>query len=68
MSGRGPEMSKAAITERLRWVGANSDLTPERRLEGKIDMSPSAISARLREVAALLELCRTLERHGRHAS
>jgi hypothetical protein len=55
-----PDMSKGAITARLRAVSAMSDLSPERRLEGKIDMSPQAITARLREVAELLQLCRAL--------
>jgi hypothetical protein len=54
------DMSKAAITERLRRASAVSDLSPERRLEGKIDMSPKAITARLREAAALLDLCSAL--------
>jgi hypothetical protein len=53
-------MDKAAITERLRRASALSDLTPERRLDGKIDMSKSAVTARLRECADLLELCRRL--------
>ena len=53
-------MRAAAITERLRRISAMSDLTPERRLEGKLDMSPAAVTARLKEAAALLELCRVL--------
>jgi hypothetical protein len=53
-------MSKAAITERIRRASAVSDLSPERRLEGKIDMTPKAITARLREAAALLDLCGAL--------
>jgi hypothetical protein len=56
------DMSKAAITERLRLVSALSDLRPERRLEAKLDMSPSAITKRLREASDLLEVCRWLAR------
>lgn len=58
----GPDMSQAAITERLRIASALSDLHPERRLDAKIDMSPSAITKRLREASDLLELCRRLAR------
>jgi hypothetical protein len=54
------DMSKIAITARLRRVGALSDLSPQRRMEGKIDMSPAAITARLREAAALLDVWRSL--------
>lgn len=61
MSTRLPDMSKAAITARLRQAGALSDLAPARRLDGKLDLSAAAVTSRLREAAALLELCRTLE-------
>lgn len=56
----GVDMSKAAITERLRAASALSDLHPERRLDAKLDMSPSAITKRLREASDLLDLCRKL--------
>jgi hypothetical protein len=59
-----PDMTRGAITDRLRRIGALSDLAPERRLEGKLDMSPGAITARLRECSDLLELCRTLATFG----
>lgn len=56
------DMSKAAITARLRIASALSDLHPERRLDAKLDMSPSAITKRLREASDLLEVCRKLAR------
>lgn len=55
-----PDMSSAAITERLRLVSELSDLHPDRRLDAKIDMSPSAITRRLREASELFDLCRQL--------
>lgn len=54
------DMSAAAITARLRASGAQSDLSPETRLDAKLDLSPAGITARLREVSALCELCRRL--------
>ncbi|HET8933571.1 MAG TPA: hypothetical protein VFN67_09035 [Polyangiales bacterium] len=59
MSGK-LDMSKSAITERLRIASALSDLHPDRRLDAKLDMSPRAITQRLREASDLLDLCRRL--------
>jgi len=57
-----PDMSGAAILERLRLASSSSDLSPERRLDAKLDMSPKAITRRLREASDLLDICHTLER------
>lgn len=62
-------MSPRAVTARLRLASDLAcDLSPERRLEAKLEMSKAAITARLREAAALLELCRRLEAPKRHES
>ena len=58
------DMSRAAVTERLRRASELSDLASERRLDAKLDMSPSGIASRLREASELLELCRTLQQAG----
>jgi hypothetical protein len=50
------------ITRRLREASRLSSLDASSRLEGKIDMSPAAVTARLREVADLLSLCQRLAR------
>lgn len=52
-----PSMSRSSVTERLRKVASLADLTPSRRLVYKIDMSPGAVTARLRQVEALRRLC-----------
>jgi hypothetical protein len=57
MSTTSVDMSPEAITERLRVASALSDLSPARRLDGKLDMSPAGIMKRLREASELLELC-----------
>lgn len=59
--GRGVDMSAAAIGVRVREMSALSDLSPQTRLDAKIDMSPEGIMRRLREVSELLTLCRKLE-------
>jgi hypothetical protein len=65
----GVDMSLAAITARLRLASElASDLAPERRLETKLEMTPAAITVRLRECAALLEACRKLEALGQSAA
>jgi hypothetical protein len=53
-------MSKEAISARLRRVGDLSNLDCARRLDAKIDMSPSAVSQRLREAFELQRLCASL--------
>ncbi len=47
----------ADVEARFRRVSALADLTTGRRLEAKTDMSPEAIARRLRQVAALRDLC-----------
>jgi hypothetical protein len=64
MSAKLPDMSRAAVTQRLQRASEMSDLSWERRLDAKLDMSAPGITARLREAAQLLELCRRLERAG----
>jgi Trp operon repressor len=55
------DMSVQAITARLRLASELvSNLVPERRLETKLEMSPAAVTRRLRQCAALLDGCRRL--------
>jgi hypothetical protein len=56
-------MKPEDVSRRLRAVSEASDLKAD-RLETKIDMSPDAVTARLREVAMLLEACLALSVHG----
>ncbi len=65
MSTVQPEMSAAAVSERLRAAARLSDLRIGRRLDAKLDMSAAGVTARLREASALLALCRRLEEIGR---
>jgi hypothetical protein len=54
-------MTAAAITMRLRLTSDLAEpLTAATRLEGKVDMTAPAITLRLKESAALLELGRAL--------
>jgi len=50
---------------RLRALAKASDLREDRRLLTKVDMSPRAITRRLRAVDEALELCRRLGRRAR---
>jgi hypothetical protein len=59
-----PPMTPPAITARLRTASAASDLRPDRRLDAKLDMTEAGITARLRQVAALLALSQKLARCG----
>jgi hypothetical protein len=45
------------VTARLRQLAELSDLSPEGRARGKVDMSAPAVMARLREQAALRDAC-----------
>lgn len=54
------DMSAEAVAERLRQVARVSDLRPEHRLDGKVDMSSIGIVSRLREVSELNALARAL--------
>jgi hypothetical protein len=51
------DMSEGAISSRLRSASSKSDLAPERRLDAKLDLSPSGVERRLREASDLLSLC-----------
>ena len=58
-------MSSAAIDARLREASRLAgSLRPEHRLDTKIDMSPTAVAARLKEASDLLDVCRELARAG----
>jgi hypothetical protein len=57
-------MTARAITARLRTASAASDLRPDRRLDAKLDMTERGITARLRQVAALLALSHKLAASG----
>ncbi len=50
-------MGAAGITSRLARVSAASDLRTSRRLDPKVDMSPEAISRRLRLQSQLRAAC-----------
>ena len=52
-------MSREAVTRRLREMSGRSDLSAARRLATKVDMSPAAVTRRLRVQAALREACLT---------
>lgn len=53
-------MDPEAIQVRLRAASVMSDLTAERRLDSKIDLSPEGIRARLQEASDLLDACNAL--------
>jgi hypothetical protein len=57
-------MSPAAVAARLREAGRLTDLRADRRLQTKVDMSPRAVSRRLRSVQDALTLCRKLAARG----
>jgi hypothetical protein len=58
-------MDAASVTARLREVALDTDLTTGTRLDAMIDMSPRAMTARLREVEALRRLCARLAEAGK---
>lgn len=53
-------LSAAAVSRRLEEVSAASNLSADRRLESKIDLSPEGITRRLHEASSLYALCRSL--------
>lgn len=53
-------MSPRATRERLEAASRMSDLSPEKRLDAKIDLSPAGVTKRLREASDLLRACQTL--------
>jgi len=56
-------MSGAAIEARLRAASEMAgSLRPQDRLETKLDLSATAVAARLREASDLLDACRGLTR------
>jgi hypothetical protein len=50
-------MSAYDVTSRLRAASARSDLTASRRLLTKVNMSPAAVTMRLRLQSALRDAC-----------
>jgi hypothetical protein len=50
-------MSAEAVTRRLREMRDRSDLSADRRLATKVDMSPAAVTRRLRVQSALRAAC-----------
>lgn len=55
-------MTPSAITQRLKKVAELTDFRSELRLHPKIDLSPRAITCRLRQAAALQIACARLSR------
>jgi hypothetical protein len=53
-------MGPEAIEGRLRAASDLSDLSAEKRLDAKIDLSPEGIRSRLLEASSLLEACEAL--------
>jgi hypothetical protein len=53
----GDRMAPGAVTGRLREMSDRSDLAAARRLATKVDMSPAAVTRRLRVQAALRAAC-----------
>lgn len=60
-----PALIEARLREASRLAGS---LRPEDRLTTKIDLSPSGVTARLREASDLYDLCGALARAGAGAS
>ncbi len=54
------DLSPAAVSRRLAAASRASGLGPQRGVAAKVGASPAEISARLRQVARLRELCRRL--------
>ncbi len=54
MSGR---LGAAEVTARLRRLAELSDLTASRRLDAKVDLSPAAVTRRLRTQSRLRDAC-----------
>jgi hypothetical protein len=55
-------MTAEALTARLREVSARADLRPGHRLDAKIGLDAAAVTARLRLVSSLRDLCLRLGR------
>lgn len=54
------DLSRNAVTNRLRTASTASDLSPEKRLDAKLDLSAASVTRRLREASELLRLCQAL--------
>lgn len=59
------DMSPRAISNRLEAVNRMSDLSPEKRLDAKLDMSCDGVTRRLREASDLYAMCLQLAALGR---
>ena len=57
-------MPPEAVTARLREMSRLSDLSPDKRLAAKVDMSSEAVSRRLRLQSRLRETCLKWQRVG----
>ncbi|NJK33325.1 MAG: hypothetical protein HC927_13490 [Deltaproteobacteria bacterium] len=57
-------LDPAAVYSRLEQVSQLADLRPEHRLDGKLDMSPQGVLARLRMASELRDLCNALAEAG----
>jgi hypothetical protein len=53
----GTALDAAVVTARLRELSRLADLRVDRRLDVKVDLSPAAVSRRLRRQSALRALC-----------
>ena len=54
------QMAPEAIEARLREASRASDLSADKRLDSKIDLSPQGIRARLLEASSMLDACLAL--------
>lgn len=59
-AAREVSMSAAAVSRRLEEASAASNLSADRRLESKIDLSPEGVTRRLDEASSLYALCQSL--------
>lgn len=53
-------LSAAAVSGRLEEASAASDLSADKRLQSKIDLSPEGVTRRLHEASNLHALCQSL--------
>ena len=60
--------SPAGVTRRLRAMSDRTDLTAARRLTGKVDMAPGAVTRRLRTQSMLRDACLAWGRRRRSGS
>ncbi len=55
-------MDPQSVTARLRLASELAELRTEHRLDAKLDMSPTGITRRLREVERMRRVCQRLAR------